>query len=114
MKRAPSVCLEPACPKLVEHGNRCAEHAVKPAGNPHRSRPYSGRWRGLSVAYRRAHPVCERCRLAPSEHVHHRDGLGPDGPHGMDWAGLKALCHRCHSRQTVAEDGGFGRPRRAA
>jgi 5-methylcytosine-specific restriction endonuclease McrA len=28
-----------------------------------------------------------------------------------DWSNLRPLCHRCHSRKTVLNDGGFGRPR---
>lgn len=140
MSRAPSVCLEPSCPDFAVDRGRCEKHSrikracdgcgriielrsghrycttCRPAAvDSQRWKPYNNpRWRKLSARYRRLHPICERCRLSPSEHVDHKDGLGPDGPRGLDWANLRALCKPCHSRKTASRDGGFGNPRRAA
>jgi hypothetical protein len=41
----------------------------------------------------------EHCE-EPSAHVHHLDGLGPQGPRGFDPENLMALCPRCHALRT--------------
>ncbi len=51
-----------------------------------------------------ADPLCSKCGR-PATDVDHLDG----NVHNLDWANLDSKCHRCHSRKTVAKDGGFGR-----
>ena len=74
-----------------------------------------GRWRQRSLAYRRDHPLCERCqsrgrtRIAVEvDHIVPRWRGGDDSD-----ANLQALCQDCHaektrldlSRQGVGADG---------
>jgi 5-methylcytosine-specific restriction protein A len=57
-----------------------------------------------------ARPVCEVCQRESAAHVDHRVSLADGGTH--DVVNLQSLCHSCHSKKTVAQDGGFGRQRR--
>jgi 5-methylcytosine-specific restriction protein A len=90
-------CLRPGCPELVPAGY-CARHA--PASSLRETdstaRGYGHRWTDLSRAYRRAHPICELCNQRRSQLVHHKDGLGPNGPRGYDPSNLIAVCRKCH------------------
>lgn len=104
--RASTVCSEPGCPDFVTTRSRCAKH--QPTNT--RWKPYNAAWRRKSAAIRKARPTCERCHVAPSTHVHHKDGLGPDGPRGLEDSNLEALCTSCHSRETARD--GFGTTRR--
>jgi 5-methylcytosine-specific restriction protein A len=92
-------CLTPGCSELVPAGY-CERHA--PASSLRQAdattRGYTHRWGDLARAYRRAHPTCERPGCTrPAALVHHKDGLGPLGPRGLDVDNLEALCRRCHS-----------------
>ena len=82
----------------------------------------SGVWIDCARAYRRAHPLCERClakrEISVSEQVHHKIRLSPENLNDPDvtlnWDNLEALCGKCHKeehrpkrerRWSVAEDG---------
>ena len=56
------------------------------------------KWKKLSLAKRRAYPVCERCCTKPTAHVHHGyycDGLKPwQYPASTLWS----LCEPCHKK----------------
>lgn len=72
------------------------------------------RWRRTRRRYLAKHPVCEEqgCEAASTD-VHHRDGLGHEGPAGHDEGNLEALCHPCHSKRTAEEKpSGWHRPPR--
>ena len=75
-----------------------------------RRRGYDRAWDQLSAYIRRMRPVCEQCRRAPSQQIDHRIALAKGGTN--DEANLVALCASCHSKKTVAVDGGFGRQTR--
>ena len=55
-------------------------------------------------------PLCPMCRdegsLEPAIELHHIDG----NPWNLDRTNLIMLCSRCHSKETVLHQGGFGRP----
>jgi 5-methylcytosine-specific restriction protein A len=115
----PAPCTEDGCPTLVMGGGPCPKHkrirrraydARRPGA---RARGYDARWQSTRDAYLAAHPTCEcddpQCHEAATE-VHHRDGLGPSGPHGHDWANLRAMTQTCHARVTAQEQpGGWNR-----
>jgi 5-methylcytosine-specific restriction endonuclease McrA len=65
------------------------------------------RWRKLSLAYRRAHPLCELClasnELKPSEEVDHIISRDKAPDRIYDWDNLQALCKQCHSKKTRRE-----------
>ena len=56
-------------------------------------------------------PICKLCNRAPltdADHILPRSRGGED-----TLENLQGLCHTCHSRKTVREDGGWGRVARA-
>ncbi len=74
-------------------------------------RGYGHKWRLLRLAFLRANPLCVECAKAGRDeaavhcdHIIAREKGGSD-----DEANLQGLCHSCHSRKTVREDGGLGR-----
>ena len=77
-------------------------------------RGYGTRWQRIRKAILLAEPLCRACaakgEIKPAEHVDHIIPLAQGGTH--EARNLQPLCHACHSRKTVMEDGGFGRRRR--
>jgi 5-methylcytosine-specific restriction protein A len=71
-------------------------------------RGYDKTWQAIRAAHLAGHPRCAECG-APATEVHHRDGRGPRGDNRP--SNLLSLCRPCHSRSTVQENQGFGRPR---
>lgn len=116
-------CLHPGCPALTDRG-RCPAHERAPQQRHDRDRGssaqrgYGGRWRRLRRMILARDPVCvcrglEGClhvaggcvQLATDvDHVLPRLRGGTDAEDN-----LQGLCKACHSRKTVAEDGGWGR-----
>lgn len=79
-------------------------------GRPSASaRGYGSHWRKLRLAILAARPVCEDCGRESAAHVDHKLALAVGGTN--DESNLAALCHSCHSKKTVAVDGGLGRAR---
>lgn len=114
-RRTLQVCPTPGCPTLTTSG-RC-----QPCTREARSRRpssaakgYGSRWYRTRRAYLQANEFCECDEhsklpwiLRPrATEVHHRDGLGPNGPRGFDWSNLQALTKSCHSKITAAEQPG--------
>jgi len=64
-------------------------------------------WIDCARAYRRDHPLCERCltrhEISAAEEVHHRIKLTPSNIHKPDivlnWDNLEALCKKCHQEE---------------
>ncbi len=67
----------------------------------------SGVWIDCARAYRRAHPLCERClarhEISTAEEVHHKIKLAPGNINDPDvtlrWDNLEALCGDCHRKE---------------
>ena len=112
--KAPTLCKHPGCGSLVA-GGYCATH--KPAQradklqgqkdyNSRRAesdRLYSTqRWRKLSVAYKRRHPVCCECErnglVRATEIVDHIKPAKDSPELFWEWSNLRPLCHDCHNR----------------
>lgn len=124
-------CAQPGCPTLVARGlSRCPDHyrrssvrtrvgrayVVMPAPMSHPHKPFynSAAWRRARLAYLVSHPICEivtsgRACSAPATEVHHRESLDARPDLALDPTNFEAGCKRCHSRETVRLDGGFGR-----
>jgi 5-methylcytosine-specific restriction protein A len=99
-QRALSPCCQPGCPTLT-HTSYCAQH-TKPDPRPNSTtRGYNHQWARYAKTWLRNHPNCNRCPN-PATDVHHKDGRGPNGPHGYDSDNIEALCHPCHSRHTAS------------
>lgn len=85
--------------------------APPPDGRPSAARRgYGATWRKLRLLILAEEPLCRRCaaegRTTAAEHVDHDVPLERGGTN--DRANLVPLCHPCHSRKTVEEDGGLG------
>ncbi len=75
-------------------------------------RGYGRRWRKFRAIERNNRPmICAECgRIAERmqlDHVVARSQGGADSRDNTQW-----LCPSCHSRKTVQQDGGLGRPQR--
>lgn len=85
--------------------------APLPDGRPSAARRgYGVNWRRLRASVLARRPVCEACGREAATEVDHVTAIARGGAH-YDEANLQALCKGCHSRKTVAQDGGFGRGR---
>lgn len=113
-----TICNWPGCGEIVELPARyCEKHKKlkeeekKQRGNRWRgsaaSRGYDYRWQKFRKSFLMRHPVCAMCgRLATD--VDHIVPLAIAPTRKYDESNLQALCHECHSRKTVKENGGFG------
>lgn len=108
-------CATPGCPQRVPSGH-CAQHRrtqrhdEAQAQHAHgRALQWDRRWRRLSTWWRQHHPLCVCCaaagRVEPATEVHHVQPHRGDLALRYDPANLQSLCHRCHSRKTLAEGG---------
>ena len=98
-----SVCT--VCGRITDKPgvNRCQAHRKVRPRTPNRKATMGigavGRkWRRVRDAYLKLHPICERCGRDHAHHVHHRDGLGPTGPNGLEPSNLLAVCRSCHAK----------------
>ena len=62
-------------------------------------------WRKLRALVLAHQPLCACGCLMPADTVDHIDGNATNNA----MANLQAMTAACHSRKTVAQDGGFGR-----
>ena len=78
------------------------------------SRGYGSRWRKVRERFLMEHPLCVEClkegRITPATDVDHIVPHKGNPDLFWDYDNLQALCHKCHSRKTAKEDGGFGNP----
>ena len=117
--RSKRPCSYPGCPELTTE-RFCEAHKRQEAKRYDQrrgssaSRGYGSRWQRYRKMFLRENPLCVKClesdQLVPSTDVAHIKAVsGPSDP--MFWlpSNHQALCHACHSRKTVLEDGGLGR-----
>ncbi|HVJ09280.1 MAG TPA: HNH endonuclease signature motif containing protein [Acidisarcina sp.] len=105
------------CGRLVSYGY-CEPCRARGRGEDQRptaaQRGYGARWQRVSKAYLAAHPLCVgehgEVEVAAScvDHIIPHRG---DMRLFWDSSNWQPLCHRCHSRKTAMEDGGFGHRR---
>lgn len=117
-------CAKAGCRRLALDGSRfCAEHQdedlkrkreVDKRRGSSSSRGYNSAWTRASKIFLAQHPLCAECqrqgKVTPATEVDHI--VPHKGDQALFWrtSNWQALCHSCHSRKTVMEDGGFGRP----
>lgn len=92
------------CEDHAAQGEEAARHARLSAHRAYNERRDESdsfykteRWKKLSAAYRRAHPVCEQCKAAVSDITDH---IKPTKTHpelALDWGNLRALCRPCQT-----------------
>ncbi len=76
------------------------------------ARGYGRPWQALRLSHLALHPICQHCSdrgvITEATEVDHVTPHGGDRSLLMDRGNLMSLCKPCHSRKTVAEDGGLG------
>ena len=114
-------CSTPQCGNLIPIGTSYC-HECKPIDNKSAERSRhnsitnatygSTRWRKLRLIVLNHNPYCAECTrndcvsaATEVDHIKPHDG---DKKLMWDVDNLQGLCHQCHSRKTVKEDGGFG------
>lgn len=110
-------CTIPGCGDRPAPGrSRCPDHerSTDAARGSPAARGYDARWRGISARYLARHPFCVDCgqpATTPDHDPVPRRVLVAQGVPDPDADQyLRARCTPCHSRKTVAVDGGLGRP----
>lgn len=71
------------------------------------ARGYTHEWRKLRDAIMRHRPMCACGALATD--LDHIVPMRAGGTHAL--SNLRPMCKPCHSRKTIARDGGYGRAR---
>ena len=112
------ICSKPGCTALTrdkycdQHQKDGTKKANKKRATPN-DRGYTYRWRKAAKGFLREHPWCAECQrrgraLTPATEVDHI--IPHRGNKALFWDknNWQPLCHRCHSRKTAREDGGFG------
>lgn len=102
-------CRHPGCPQLVDAGQiYCEKHAPQYARASASKRGYNSKWRRLSKAYLRKHPMCVKCmakgRYIPATVVDHIQPHRGDEKLMWNQDNWQALCKPCHDRKTWTED----------
>ncbi len=112
-KRPLRPCTNPSCIVLPGEGGRCAKCSRKKQrqedSEPARREAHrfynSERWRATSAAYKREHPLCERCGaqgfVSRSEETHHIKSHKEHPELAYDWDNLEALCKACHGKENA-------------
>ena len=110
---ARTVCAEPGCPTVVDRG-RCDQHRRGDQRGP-RFRYGGRRWRRIRAQFLAANPACLDCggsaTVADHAPVSRRELIARGEAHPDAHRHLQPRCASCHSRRTVAVDGGFGKGR---
>ena len=70
----------------------------------------SKQWINFRSLFLTTYPICVACNAAAT-HVDHIRSIAMGGEM-LDPRNCQSLCHSCHSKKTVEQDGGFGRERR--
>ena len=115
-------CAYPGCKAFaIQSSGYCKVHAEikakqKAIADRNRGtrteRGYSNRWLKASATYLAQHPLCVECLkqgiTKPATEVDHIIPHKGNSQLFWDTNNWQSLCHECHSRKTVREDGGFG------
>ncbi len=106
-------CSYPGCPGLTNecfcpaHTKAETRRYEQERGSA-ASRGYGARWRRIRIMVLAEEPLCRECakqgRVEAAMDVHHLDG----NVQNMAQENLEPLCHECHSRRTVEENGRWG------
>lgn len=114
-------CNQQGCGELITVGSRCEKHKRESAKGfdlyrgSSTQRGYGGPWPKLRLrALQRDDYLCQPClletgRMVPATDVDHiKRFSGLHDPLRLDITNLVSMCHACHSRKTMQQDGGGG------
>ena len=93
-------CTYPGCAALVESG-RCEQHGYGQDRAKTAERGYDGAWRAFMEWFKRRHPVCADCELAPTTDGHHILKVKDHPELRLVEANVRGLCHGCHAARTA-------------
>lgn len=102
-------CRDPRCTALGR-GGWCDSHRPAPRIAQREksvARGYTHEWRKLRDSIMRHRPVCACGAIATD--LDHIVPIRAGGTHAL--SNLRPMCKPCHSRKTIARDGGYGRAR---
>jgi 5-methylcytosine-specific restriction protein A len=106
-------CKHAGCHELTRDG-LCQAHALQhqrekdARRDTPAERGYDDTWRKVRLmALKRDHYICQRCGVGGANEVDHIVPISRGGDR-LRLDNLQTLCHRCHSKKTATEDGGFG------
>ena len=106
--RSKHPCGYLGCPQLIDAGQRYCEKHKQPDRPSAAKRGYNSKWRRLSKAYLRKHPMCVRCmqqgRYVPATVVDHIQPHRNNPALMWDESNWQALCKPCHDKKTWTED----------
>jgi len=110
------VPIKPATLRAPRHSTPVVRYQLRPnePAKQHRRALAlnSAAWRKLRAEVLADEPLCRVCaskrRITAASCVDHIDGNASNNAR----ENLQALCSRCHSRKTAAENGGYGNPKR--
>jgi 5-methylcytosine-specific restriction protein A len=104
------VCRQAGCGALIDQSGYCPRHlAAKRRRYDQEQRPerhklyHSARWQQLRKIKLNLNPICEDCKDALAEQVHHRLSVDQRPDLAFDLANLESLCASCHSTKTATE-----------
>jgi 5-methylcytosine-specific restriction protein A len=110
--RAKHPCHQPGCNRIIRTGTYCDEHrktqaTLRRERDPELAFYKTNQWRRFRAWFIARHPLCVRClanqRLVPTEQVHHKKPRRTHPELAFDEENCEALCHGCHSRETMRE-----------
>jgi len=111
-------CTHPGCRKYAVKGEAYCEEHLKAKAKESDSRRlnayqrgYTSKWDKVRRVFLMTHPLCVICGR-PATDVDHIVPHRGDKRLFWDQNNWQPLCHECHSRKTVKEDGGFGNGRK--
>lgn len=110
MTGLPYRCANKRCPnKVAAPGKRCPAcrktqwEQQDAARGTSTERGYDKTWRRIRTMFLAQHPICaaheRNGRIVPATEVHHKIALADGGTNEDE--NLEALCHRCHSAETM-------------
>jgi 5-methylcytosine-specific restriction enzyme A len=90
---------------VTSNPRRCPKHRNKRDRSNTTTRGYGYKWQRFRKQFLVTRPLCEWPEGwgAAAVDIHHKDGLGPQGPRGFDEANLVPLCHSHHSAISARE-----------
>jgi hypothetical protein len=88
----------------TERVARNRRHDAKRAANPHRKLYQTPQWKWIRKLKLSINPICEVCRTARAEVVHHRDRAALHPDRFFHLPSLQSACKRCHDSTLQSEE----------
>ena len=107
------ICLTPGCGKITTqaycdtHSDQLSGYKNKKADPKYDKFYHSPQWIKLRNAYRRANPLCKKCKdegkVTLMKVVDHIETVKENWIRRLDWMNLQSLCERHHNAKSARE-----------